>query len=176
MGLWGLVGRLPHLARRFFASLRSGGLSEVDATWAESHLIPSEVDLWRCLSNPDQRHLVKVARDVVRELGETERPVVAAALLHDVGKLSCGLGTCGRVVATLVIAGTSRSKLETWAEGNNFTGRIGRYFCHPELGAVMLEAAGSDPFTVTWAREHQMSLSRWSVDRKLGGVLADADR
>ncbi|MBT3247122.1 MAG: hypothetical protein HN979_02965 [Actinobacteria bacterium] len=176
MGLRGLVGRLPHLALRFFGSLRPGGPSAVDELWAESYLVPGEVDLWRRLSNPDRRHLVKVARNVVGVLGDDERPVVAAALLHDVGKLGCGLGTMGRVVATLVIAGTSRSRLEAWAGGRGFTGRVGRYFCHPESGAVLLEEAGSDSFTVAWAREHQNPSGSWSVDAGLAEVLAGADR
>ncbi|MBV13950.1 MAG: hypothetical protein CL505_02610 [Actinobacteria bacterium] len=170
------MGRLPHLALRFFGSLRPGGPSAVDEAWAESHLVPGEVDLWRRLSNPDRRHLMKVARDVVGVLGDAERPVVAAALLHDVGKLGCGLGTMGRVVATLAIAGTSRSTLEAWAGGRGFTGRVGRYFCHPESGALLLEAAGSDAFTVAWAREHQNPPGSWSVDARLAEVLAGADR
>ncbi len=119
---------------------------------------------------------MKVARDVVGVLGDAGRPVVAAALLHDVGKLGCGLGTMGRVVATLAIAGTSRSTLEAWAGGRGFTGRVGRYFCHPESGALLLEAAGSDAFTVAWAREHQNPPGSWSVDARLAEVLAGADR
>ncbi|HJL82994.1 MAG TPA: hypothetical protein QGF43_03680 [Acidimicrobiales bacterium] len=176
MGLWGLLGRLPHLALRYFDSLRPGGPSAVDEAWAESFLVPGEVDLWRRLSDSDRRHLVKVARDVVGVLGDDERPVVAAALLHDVGKLGCGLGTMGRVVATLLIAATSSSRLVGWAGCGGFTGRVGRYFCHPESGAVLLEAAGSDAFTVTWAREHQNPSGSWSVDSRLAEVLADADR
>ena len=82
----GLVGRLPHLARRFFGSLRPGGPSSEDTGWAERHLLPGEVELWRRLSNPDRRHLVGVARGAVERLGDPDRPVVAAALLHDVGK------------------------------------------------------------------------------------------
>ena len=176
MGLWGLLGRLPHLALRYFDSLRPGGPSAVDEAWAESFLVPGEVDLWRRLSDSDRRHLVKVARDVVGVLGDDERPVVAAALLHDVGKLGCGLGTMGRVVATLAIAATRRETLEAWFGGDGFRGRVGCYFCHPESGAVLLEAAGSDAFTVTWAREHQNPSGSWSVDNSVAEVLADADR
>ena len=171
----GLVGRLPHLARRFFGSLRPGGPSPDDTGWAERHLLPGEVELWRRLSNPDRRHLVGVARRAVERLGDPARPVVAAALLHDVGKVDCGLRTPGRVVATLVIAGSSPGRLEGWAGGGGVRGRIGRYFCHPEAGAVLLEAAGSDPFTVAWAREHQMPFGEWTVDRRLGEALAASD-
>jgi len=79
------------------------------------------------------------------------------------------------VVATLVIAGSSPGRLEGWAGGGGVRGRIGRYFCHPEAGAVLLEAAGSDPFTVAWAREHQMPFGEWTVDRRLGEALAASD-
>ena len=56
----------------------------------------------------DRRHAVGVAREVERSLGaEASRPVLAAALLHDVGKIESGLGVYGRVIATLcgMIAG-----------------------------------------------------------------------
>src|SRR3546814_14332101 len=63
---------------------------------------PGEAALWARLSAPDRRHAVGVARLVERALGaEAERPVLAAALLHDVGKVESGLRTYGRVVATL---------------------------------------------------------------------------
>ena len=54
------------------------------------------------MSGPDRRHAAGVARAVQRALGhEASRPVLAAALLHDVGKVESGLRTYGRVVATL---------------------------------------------------------------------------
>ena len=40
----------------------------------------------------------------------------------------------------------------------------GRYLRHPELGADLLELAGSDPLTVAWAREHHLPAER--VDRR----------
>ena len=43
-----------------------------------------------------------VARKVEVALGdEASRPVLAAALLHDVGKTESGLSTYGRVIATI---------------------------------------------------------------------------
>ena len=54
------------------------------------------------MSGPDRRHAAAVARRVERALGPRGHPpVLAAALLHDVGKVESGLGTYGRVVATL---------------------------------------------------------------------------
>ena len=52
MDLW-------HNVRRFFGSLRPGAPPAADRDWAESHLLPGEVALWRRMSNPDQRHAVR---------------------------------------------------------------------------------------------------------------------
>src|SRR5690606_18174826 len=80
MDLW-------HNVRRFFGSLRPGPPPAADREWAETHLLAGEVPLWRAMSNPDQRHAVRVARRVEAALGpDAPRPVMAAALLHDVGK------------------------------------------------------------------------------------------
>ena len=91
-----------HLVRRFIGSLAPVGLSRVDAAWAEDHLLATEVEIWRKMSRPDRRHAVGVARRAERALGvEASRPVIAAALLHDCGKTVSGIGTYGRVIATV---------------------------------------------------------------------------
>jgi putative nucleotidyltransferase with HDIG domain len=120
------------------------------------------------MSRPDRRHAVAVARRVQGALGhEAERPVLAAALLHDVGKMASGLGTFGRVAAT--VAGLVQPRAREGA------GRVARYLRHDLLGADMLAAAGSDPLTVAWAREHHLTYDRWSVPRRVGWILKAAD-
>src|SRR3954462_8522934 len=107
--MWG------HLARRFFGSLRPGGPSKIDDEWARSQLLPNEVDLWRRLPNPDRRHAVGVAHEVERSLGhEATRPVLAAALLHDVGKGESGRRTDGRVIATSCGMTMGREQAKQW--------------------------------------------------------------
>jgi hypothetical protein len=153
---------IGHLARRFVGSLRPGGPSPGDERWAESHLLPGEVAVWRRMSGADRRHAVSVARQVEG----SERPVLAAALLHDSGKVVSGLGTLARVVATVVglVVGRRRPG-----------GRVGDYLRHDELGAELLAGAGSDPLTVAWAREHHQPPSRWTVDPAIGAALKAAD-
>src|SRR5437762_2526195 len=91
-----------HLARRFAGSLRPGGPSKAKEEWARSHLLPSEVELWERMGGADRRHAVAVTQEVERALGhEATRPVIAAALLHDVGKTDARLRTYGRVIASL---------------------------------------------------------------------------
>ena len=95
--------RPVHLARRFFGSLRPGGPAPADEAWAEAQLLPGEQGVWRRMPTADRRHAAGVARTVARELGgDATRPVLAAALLHDSGKVVSGLGTFARVLATLV--------------------------------------------------------------------------
>jgi hypothetical protein len=172
------MARPVHLVRRFFGSLRPGGPGAADREWAESQLLPDELELWRRMPGPDRRHSAAVARRVERALGDTAtRPVLAAALLHDVGKLDSHLRTYGRVIATLAggVVGHDESTIRQWTLTTGFTRRVGLYLLHPELGADLLAVAGSDPLTVAWTREHHLPPERWTIDPVLAGALNDAD-
>jgi hypothetical protein len=159
-----------HLVRRFLGSLKPGGPPPADEAWARDALLAGERPLWDRMSGPDRRHAVAVARRAEAALGpRATRPVVAAALLHDVGKVESGLGTLGRVGATLVGAVVGRKRL---ARGD---GRLGRYARHDALGADLLGAAGSHTLTRTWAREHHLPEARWTLDPEVGAALKAAD-
>jgi hypothetical protein len=165
-----------HLARRFFGSLWPAGPRRVDEDWVASVLSEPEHKLWRRMSRADRRHAVGVARRVEGALGaDANAPMLAAALLHDVGKVSAGLGTYGRVVATIAGAAAGRTMAEAWTEGRGFTRRVGLYLRHPEVGADMLALAGSDPLTVTWTREHHLPADKWTLPRRLADALKAAD-
>ena len=165
-----------HLARRFFGSLRPGGPSPSDQAWVDDLLLPGEADLWRRMSGPDRRHAAGVAREVQRALGhEAERPVLAAALLHDVGKVESGLRTYGRVVATLSAKLAGADMAHTWQRQKGFARRVGLYLLHPEIGGDLLELAGSDPMTVAWTREHHQPRESWTVPPHLADALKAAD-
>ena len=155
--------RLVHLATRFFGSF--GSAPPKEETWALEQLLDGEREVWRRMPAADRRHAAGVARRVADALGDgATRPVLAAALLHDAGKVESDLGTFARVGAT--IAGVV---------GRDWGGRVGAYLRHDELGAALLERAGSDPLTVAWAREHHLPPARWSVPAEVGRVLKDAD-
>jgi putative nucleotidyltransferase with HDIG domain len=117
------------------------------------------------MSGPDRRHAVGVAR----ALGAIDEPwVVAAALLHDVGKVDSQLSTFARVPATLA----GMAARDRVASGG---GRVARYLRHDVIGAELLDAAGSHPLTVAWAREHHLPPERWTVPRPIGDALKAAD-
>lgn len=159
-----------HLARRFAGSLSPRPPSATDEGWARSHLGAGERAIWDRLSNPDRRHAVGVARDVVARLGaDATRPVVAAALLHDSGKIDSGLGTFARVGATLWAGVRGRERA---AVGGS---RVARYLRHDELGAAALAAAGADPLTVAWTREHHLPRHAWTLDPTVADALKAAD-
>lgn len=169
----GTLGHLVHLARRFVGSLDPRGPSRTDEQWAKQQLLEGEAELWTLMSGPDRRHAVGVGREVARQLGPHAAPraVVAAALLHDVGKLDSRLGTFGRVAVTAAALVAGRERIVA----RRPAGRAARYLRHDELGAGLLRSAGSDALTVSWAREHHLSPSRWTIDARVAGVLKAAD-
>lgn len=176
-------GSWRHLAGRFFGALSPAAPPPEDEAWAVGSLLEGERGLWRRMSGPDQRHAVAVARDTLHQLGPESagREVIAAALLHDVGKVEAGLGTFSRVGVTLAAMVTGRTRLLGWAAKAE-TGRrlsvrkrVSLYLAHDRVGAELLEKAGSQTLTVAWAREHHMPPGRWTVDARVGAALKAAD-
>jgi putative nucleotidyltransferase with HDIG domain len=160
-----------HLVRRFLGSLSPRPLDASDDAWATGQLGPGERRLWQRMPRADRKHSVGVARQVAEQVGEDQRAALSAALLHDVGKVEAGLGTFGRVVATVV----GRRRGGRWRASSGLRGRLGRYLHHDAIGASLLEDAGADPLTVAWAREHHRPEGEWSVPVELGRALRDAD-
>ena len=167
---------LGHLAKRFFGSVLPIGPSPADRSWAVEQLLEGEVDVWKRMSAVDRRHAAGVARRVEASLGaEATRPVLAAALLHDCGKTVSGLGTYGRVIATVSAKLAGRDQAPVWTETRGFTRRVGLYLEHPRLGGELLGLAGSAPLTVAWATEHHLPASDWTVPLAVGEALKAAD-
>lgn len=136
-GLSAVLDRIGHLSRRFVGSLSRRPPAERDEVWAASFLRPPEQRLWSSMSPTDRRHTIEVARRFESLRPAATRAEMAAALLHDVGKVDSGLGTISRVVAT-VIGPRGR--------------RYRAYHDHERRGADRLEVAGSDPVTVALVR------------------------
>jgi hypothetical protein len=170
------VGRALHLTRRFAGSLWPFGPRQSDTAWVAGALTAEELKLWHRMSRADRRHAVGVARRVERSLGPGVEPsVLAAALLHDVGKVASGLGTVGRVLATMVGLGGGRAMAADWSKAGGVTRRVGLYLRHDEVGADMLALAGSHPLTVMWARQHHLRREDWAVPAAVGSALKAAD-
>lgn len=174
---WPGIALWTHLVQRFVGSLWPGGPSAGDEGWVRRHLLPGEVDLWSRMSGPDRRHAVGVAERAQAELGDAaSRPVLAAALLHDVGKVEAGIGPFRRAVATVVGMAVGREAVGRWsARPRGVLSRFGRYLTHDVIGADLLADAGSDELTIRWAREHHLPPERWTVPAEVGAALKAAD-
>jgi len=176
-------GSWRHLSGRFFAAVLPFGPKPADESWALEQLLGGERELWKRMSGPDRRHAVGVAHDTIRLLGPDPvgRDVIAAALLHDVGKVESSFGTFARVGITFAALAVGRSRLLRWAgepsgrEDPSPRARVGQYLTHDRVGALLLEGAGSGVLTVSWAAEHHLAPDRWTIDATIGAALKAAD-
>jgi hypothetical protein len=152
------MSRARHLVRRFVGALRPGGPSAADDAWARKVLTAPEYDLWAAMPNHDRRHSIAVARRVERTLAGTAHAGddrwLAAALLHDVGKLDAGLGVVARVGATLAGAAAGHDAADEWSTRRGLTRRVGLYLRHAELGATRIRLVGGRDEAAAWAGAH----------------------
>lgn len=165
-----------HLVKRFFTSLRPGGPGQAAEAWVADVLTPAQHELWRRMNGPDRRHAHGVARRVERAMGhQATPPVLAAALLHDVGKTDAALHTYGRVIATVSAKLAGHEMAQLWTTKTGFTRKVGLYLLHPDIGGDQLALADSDPLTVAWAREHHLPEEEWTIPVAIGRVLKACD-
>jgi len=138
-------GRPAHLVRRFFGSLATRWPPPTDQLWVASLLSHDLARLFWAQPVADLAHGVAAARRVAA--GTLERDdLVRAALLHDIGKRHSRLGVVGRSLASIMAI----LRLPV-------RGRCAAYLGHGDLGGADLEAAGTEPLTVAFARHHHGS-------------------
>jgi hypothetical protein len=152
--------RAGYLLRRQVDALKRVGASPADQAWVASLLLPAELDLWRRLSGHDQHHSVEVARGVERRLAGTpyegDGRWLAAALLHDIGKMVAGLSPLERVLATLLGRLVSVGRARRWATAaSGPLRRLGLYLIHGPAGADAIRSAGGREEAAAWAEVHQ---------------------
>ena len=147
-----------HLTRRFFGALAPGAPSDTDDAWVQGVLRDRLFAAWSDLPDHDRRHSVAVARLVQTSLAETEYADddrwLAAALVHDLGKLDADLGVFGRVGATLLRGAIGRRRTSGWSERDGVRRRCGWYFDHGPRGAVRIRACGGAEPVAQWAAAH----------------------
>ena len=153
----GFVEKQRHLIRRFFTSLSRRPPAISDVTWVNENLLAGEFTLWLRMKSYDQRHSIEVARRFTALYPAFTRDQVAAALLHDIGKVESELGVAGRVIAT--VDGPKGSKFR-------------RYHEHEVIGLRLCGEAGASSETVR--------LLDWSDDSsrndKIVSLLQQADQ
>jgi response regulator RpfG family c-di-GMP phosphodiesterase len=128
-------------------------LTDGERRKVEGLLTADETNAFLRFATHDQRHALEVLARLERATTGAPRPVLRAALLHDIGKVDSGLSIGARVLATIAGARTER---------------FARYADHEALGATLLARIGSDPLTVALVRGDD--IEPWSTH------LRDADR
>jgi hypothetical protein len=112
--------------------------------------------LFARMPRQDQRHGLDVLHGL-RERGEASPELLAAALLHDVGKADA-VRTWHRVLTVLM-----RALCPTWLErvaspdSASWRHPLWLQLHHPQRGAELAEAAGCGAATVQLIRHHQQS-------------------
>lgn len=118
-------------------------------------LSPPEQALFYQFSPSDQNHSYRVMQ-LVRTRRDDNRALLAAALLHDIGKTRVRLHWWDRVF--IVVGMVMGKRVYTqWGQGQPSGWRKGIVvrINHPTWGADMAEAIGSEALTVTLVRRHQ---------------------
>ena len=144
---------MRHRVRQFLATGKQP--SEADFELANKHLSPALIELFRAQHARDIVHGAGTARWLL-ERGHANPDLVAAALLHDVGK-----GHQRRMdrVIYVLASGLRLARLVGSAESRFALRRaVFRSVRHGERGAEMLGRAGAPEVVVTLTRLHHMPL------------------
>ncbi|HML24932.1 MAG TPA: HD domain-containing protein [Aggregatilinea sp.] len=151
----------------------------VDDTRAARHLTPDQFALYRRMRRAERQHSLRVL-DALLAGGHDDPDLLAAALLHDVGKIRTAFFLPEKVLVVLVKA---FAPSRYWAWGSESAHGWRRPFAvsvqHPAWGAEMAAAAGSTPRTVELIRRHQDLLDgppSTETDRLLRALQAVDDR
>ena len=167
---------LIYRLEQFWQLVRASPLAPSAWEEIEAILMPAEVDLFRNYAIADRRHAYRVLR-TLRAAGDEHPDLLAAALLHDVGKVRCALPLWARVAGALAdiccpgrvkkwghAGPESRTGLRTWRRPFVIREQ------HPAWGAEMAAAAGSRPQVVSLIRHHQ-DKQRRSVSGETAALL-----
>jgi hypothetical protein len=137
----------------------------------KSILSPQQQRLFGRFSASEQQHSYRVYK-TLNKVGQDDPDLLAAALLHDVGKTNMPRPWWHRPVVVLGQAFLS-GKAAVWSQGEAVG--LFRPFVvkanHAEWGAALAEAAESSPMTVALIRHHDNPPTA-EMNEKLAELLA----
>ena len=165
------LSRLVYRSRQFWKA-SFGRPPRIESGRLLPYLSPEQVVLFRRMQPSEQAHAFQVL-ERLEASGQHDRDLLAAALLHDVGKCLHPLSLWDRVLIVLgmhLFPGTARR----WGEGQ--PRGLRRPFVvaahHPDWGADLAARAGASPPTVELIRCHHTPSP---ADDSLLAALRQAD-
>jgi len=168
--------RLAYRARQFWNALLQPSM-KVRSENLQPTLSTSQIILFRQMQPSEQVHAYRVFCQL-KEAGETDPDLLAAALLHDVGKILSPLSIFDRV---LIVLGKHffPKAASRWGSGSAKGAK--RAFvvaaCHADWGADLAKQAKASDMTVELVRSHQEARRGEPVTRRetLLAKLQEAD-
>lgn len=155
-GAGGARYRVWQFWQRLTRRLSSNELTEVRAA-----LTPSLYELF-CRMSPSEQYHACAVRQTLVEQGYSDSNLLAAALLHDVGKSRMPLAMWERIVSVVGCKWFKR-QAAAWGQMTETPSLWARPFVvalhHPAWGADMVATAGGSPKTVALIRHHQSKSS-----------------
>ena len=138
---------------------------------------PAERELFYHFQESDQWHAYRVY-NTLKETGQSQPDLLAAALLHDVGKTKVNLSVWDRILI-VVTEFLKPGRVKIWGQGDlrswkrPFVVRLR----HAHWGAEMTRSAGSSPLTIGLIRHHQDPLPQdpKSIEDEMRCLLQWAD-
>jgi len=175
-----------------FLQALTARVSEEKVAQAICILTPEAQALFRCQAVQDQRHAL-VVYHALRQAGHTTPQLLAAALLHDVGKAAARLPAWQRATIVLLehfaprlLAHLSQGEPQARALSlpkepalslpKGWRRPFVVHARHPEVGSRWAQEAGCSPLTVALIRRHQDRLTGCQTEEdQLLAVLQAAD-
>jgi hypothetical protein len=166
-----ILSRLAYRTRQFWNAL-AGSRNRVATGTLLPYLNPSQIVLFRRMHPSEQAHALSMLEQL-KTNGQSDPHLLAAALLHDTGKILFPLSLLDRVVIVLGKYFFNR-RARNWSEAppNRFLRSFVVAAKHPEWGAGLAEQAGASPRTVDLIRRHHESSP---LDDSLLAALQNAD-
>jgi len=150
--------RLFYRLAQFWHILTAVSLNADQRANIAPYLSPAELALFDTFSASDQQHSYNVFR-LLQTAGHTHPDLLAAALLHDIGKTQVKLTVFDRSLIVLAqrllpghVAKWGQGEVQGWKRPFVVKAK------HPEWGAALATAAKSRPLTILLIRRHQDTL------------------
>ncbi|WP_035293171.1 HD domain-containing protein [Clostridium sp. KNHs214] len=112
-----------------------------DKNFVYKYLNKEQIELFQKLKVYEQKHCINVARDLVKQCEKLNinygEQLIIAALLHDIGKIECGLNLIDKS-ALVILDKISKGRIKKYEKNK----KIDMYYNHPEKGYNILKKLG----------------------------------